>query len=161
MAYKPLPLTDPQRRHKPDAKNSKLAAVGEKDAKHEDLEQMFLRVLKKGLEEFAGPRAESSGKNPPPGPRRGRSYQASVRHGTKKSPEPKTEKAPSSQSNSAPPASTGAEDPKEPRPPIKCYSCGLPGFILPELFGKRQEGRVDGIAPAPLQQERFRKAKRA
>ena len=65
MAYKPLPLTDPQRRHKPDAKDSKLAAVGEKDAKHEDLEQMFLRVLKKGLEEFAGSRAESSGKNTP------------------------------------------------------------------------------------------------
>ena len=71
MAYKPLPLTDPHRRHKLDAKYSKLAAVGEKDAKHEDLEQMFLRVLKKGLEEFAGPRAESSGKNTPPGPRRG------------------------------------------------------------------------------------------
>ena len=57
MAYTSLPLTDPQRRRKPDARDSKLAAVGEKDAKHEDLEQMFLRVLKKDLEEFAGPRA--------------------------------------------------------------------------------------------------------
>ena len=90
---------------------------------------MFLRVLKKGLEEFAGPRTEGSGKNTPPGPRRGRSYQASGRHGAKKSLDPKTEKAPSSRSNSAPPASTGAEDPKEPRSSIKFYSCDLLGFI--------------------------------
>ena len=127
-----------------DAKDSKLAEVGEKDAKHADLEQMFLRVLKKGLEEFIGPRAESSGKNTPPGPRRGRGYQASGRHGAKKSPEPKTEKAPSSQSNSAPPASTGADDPKEPRPPIKCYSCGLPGFIAqfcPNCLGNGKGAR--------------------
>ena len=129
MAYNPLQSTELPRRHKPDAKESKMSAVGEKDTKYEDLEAMLRRVLKQSLSEFASPRTESSGKSTPPGPRRGRGHQASGRHGAKQSPEPKTEKAPSSQSNSAPPESTGAEDPKETRPPIKCYSCGLPGFI--------------------------------
>ena len=74
MAYKPLPLTDSQKRHKPDAKDSKVAAVGEKDSKYEDLEQMLRRVLKQSLSEIGGPGAERSGKNTSAGPRRGRDY---------------------------------------------------------------------------------------
>ena len=44
MAYKPLPLTDSQKRYKPDAKDSKVTAVGEKDSLYEDLEHMLLQL---------------------------------------------------------------------------------------------------------------------
>ena len=130
MAYKPFPLTDSQKKPKSDAKDSKVAAVGGKDTKYEDLEQMLRRVLKQSLSELGSPRAESSGKNTPAGPRRGRGYQPSGRNETKKSSDPKTEaKAPSQQNSSAPTPSSGVDAPKEPRPPLSCYSCGLPGFI--------------------------------
>ena len=49
MANRLLPLTDSQKRHKPDAKDSKVAAVGEKDSKYEDLEQMLRHVLKQSF----------------------------------------------------------------------------------------------------------------
>ena len=54
MAYKSLPLTAPPRRSKP-SKDSKVAAVGEKDTKLENLEQMLRRVLKQSLFELGGP----------------------------------------------------------------------------------------------------------
>ena len=130
MAYKSLPFTDPQRRHKSDAKDSKLAVVREKDFKHEGLEQMLWRVLKHSLLEMVGSRVDPPGKNTSAGPRVGRVYQPSGRNWARKSPESKPEeKALSLQNSSAPPASSGGTTPKEPRPPLSCYSCGLPGFI--------------------------------
>ena len=110
MAYKPLPLADSQKRQKTDAKDSKVAAVGEKDSKYEDLEQMLRRVLKQSLFEMGRPGAERHGEKTCAGPRRGRGYQASGRSGTKKSFEPKTEeKAPNQQNSSAPSPSSGVK----------------------------------------------------
>ena len=104
IAYKPLPLTDSQKRHKLDAKDRKVATVGKKDFKYENLEQMLRRVLKQSLSQMGGPGEERSGKITPAGPRRGRGYQPSGWSGTKKSSEPKTdEKAPNQQNSSAPP----------------------------------------------------------
>ena len=86
MAYKLLLLTDPQRRLKPDFKDSKLATVGKKDSKYEDLEQMLQHAMKHSLSELAGPRVERSGKNTSAGSRKGHGYQSSGQNGAKKSP---------------------------------------------------------------------------
>ena len=113
MAYNPLQPTELPRRHKPDAKESKVSAVGEKDTKYEDLEAMLRRVLKQSLSELGSPGADSSGKNTSAGPRRGRGYQPPGRSGTKKPTEPKPdEKAPSSPNSSAPPAAPEGTIPK-------------------------------------------------
>ena len=143
MAYKPLPLTDPQKWHKLNAKESKVSAVEGKDPKHENMEELIRRVLKQSLSEMASPGAECSGKKTLAGPRRGRSNQPSGRNGAKKSPEPKSEKAQNVQNSSAPPAPTGANTPKELRPPLSCYSCGLPGYIArfcPNCSGNAKGG---------------------
>ena len=140
MAYKPSPLTDAQKRQKVDAKESKVSAVGEKDPKYENLEDLLRRVLKQSLSEMGSSGVERSGKNRSAGLRRGCGYQASGRNGTKKSPEPKTEKTSSSQNSSAP---TGVNTPKEPRPLLSCYSCGLPGYIArfcPNYSGNAKGG---------------------
>ena len=129
MAYKPSSMADARKRHKSDARESKVSAVGEKDAKQESLEEMLRRVLKQSLSEIRSPGVERSGKNTSAGPRRGRGHQPQGRGGTKKSPEPKSKTVPGSQSSSAQPANTGNDAPKEQRPPIKCYSCGLQGYI--------------------------------
>ena len=113
-----------------------MAAIGEKDSKYEDLEQMLRPVLKQSLSEMGGTGAERSGKN---------GYQPSGRSGTKKSSEPKTEeKVPSPPNGSAPPPSSGGNTPKEPRPPVCCYSCGLPGFICRFCLNCSGNGKRDG-----------------
>ena len=76
-AYKLLPLTDTQKRHKLDAKESKVSAVEGKDPKQENLEQLIRRVLKQNLSEVASPGAERSGKKTSAGPRRVRGNQSS------------------------------------------------------------------------------------
>ena len=53
MAYKPLPLTDSQKRHKLDAKEDKVPADVEKDSKYAKLEELIRRVLKQNLSEMA------------------------------------------------------------------------------------------------------------
>ena len=55
MAYKPLQLTDSQKRHKFDAKEDNVPADGEKDSKYAKLEELIRRVLKQSLSEMASP----------------------------------------------------------------------------------------------------------
>ena len=95
MAYKSSPLTDTQKRQKVVAKESKMSAVGEKDHKYENLEELLRCVLKQSFSETGSPGVERPGNNTSAGPRRGHGYQAAGRNGTKKFPDPKTEKTPS------------------------------------------------------------------
>ena len=140
MAYHPLPKTDTQRKPRDSRDGKVAAAAGEKGTKSENLEEMIRQLLKESLSELVSPGGESSGKKTPSGPRRGRGYQSSGRAGGTKPPETfQWTKAAGSPSSPASPKNPGGIPPREPRPPLTCYSCGLPGYIAsycPNCSGK-------------------------
>ena len=143
MAYKPSFNTETPRKPKVEVKDSKVSAVEEKHAKNEDLEQMLRCVLKQLLPIGRSSGADRSGKSTIAGPHRGRGYQPPGRNGTRKSPEPKSEKGKGATEPSAPNPNSGSDTPKEQRPTLRCYSCGLPGYIArfcPNCKGNERRG---------------------
>ena len=144
MAYNPIPKPDPQRKSRDTRDGKVAAAAGEKGTKSENLEEMIRRLLKESLSGLVSPGGESSGKKMPSGPRRGRGYQSSGRTGgTKPLETSQGIKAAGSPSSPASPKDPGGNPPREPRPQLSCYSCGLPGYIArycPQYSGNGKRG---------------------